>query len=165
MLAEFVNSEFGIENVRPHSLSQQNLLRIYEEAVLQENADQLPDDITDFLKKLRENKHPTRNEFIRYKCWLEQKYCSPYTGEIIPLSKLFTSAYEIEHIIPKARFFDDSFSNKVICEAAVNKLKDKQLGYEFIKNHHGQRVETGFGGTVQEFTEEAYEAFVKDHYR
>ena len=165
LLAEFVNSEFGIENVRPHSLSQQNLLRIYEEAVLQENADQLPDDITDFLKKLRENKQPTRNEFIRYKCWLEQKYCSPYTGEIIPLSKLFTPAYEIEHIIPKARFFDDSFSNKVICEAAVNKLKDKQLGYEFIKNHHGQRVETGFGGTVQVFTEEAYEAFVKDHYR
>lgn len=165
LLAEFVNSEFGIESVRPHSLSQQNLLRIYEEAVLQENADQLPDDITDFLKKLRENKQPTRNEFIRYKCWLEQKYCSPYTGEIIPLSKLFTPAYEIEHIIPKARFFDDSFSNKVICEAAVNKLKDKQLGYEFIKNHHGQRVETGFGGTVQVFTEEAYEAFVKDHYR
>ena len=165
LLTEFINPEFGIENVRPYSPSQQDLLRIYEETVLQDNADQLPDDITDFLKKLRENKQPTHNEFIRYKCWLEQKYCSPYTGEVIPLAKLFTPAYEIEHIIPKTRFFDDSFSNKVICEAAVNKLKDKQLGYEFIKNHHGTVVDTGFGKTVKVSTEEAYVAFVKDHYR
>ena len=165
LLTEFINPEFGIENVRPYSPSQQGLLRIYEEAVLQENADQLPDDISGFLKKLRENKQPSRNEFIRYKCWLEQKYCSPYTGEVIPLAKLFTPAYEIEHIIPQSRYFDDSFSNKVICEAAVNKLKDRQLGYEFIKNHHGQKVEIGLGKTVQIFTEEAYEAFVKDHYR
>jgi CRISPR-associated endonuclease Csn1 len=36
------------------------------------------------------------------------------------LSKLFTTAYEIEHIIPQSRYFDDSVSNKVICESVVN---------------------------------------------
>ena len=51
----------------------------------------------------------------------------PYTGEIIPLGKLFTTAYEIEHVIPQSRYFDDSFSNKVICESEVNKLKDNML--------------------------------------
>ena len=52
------------------------------------------------------------SEFLRYKLWLEQKYRSPYTGELIPLAKLFTAAYEIEHVIPQSRYFDDSFSNK-----------------------------------------------------
>src|SRR5690606_22374155 len=79
------------------------------------------------------------------------------------LSKLYTPAYQIEHIIPQARFFDDSFSNKVICESEVNELKDKQLGLEFIRNHYGQKVTTRFG-EVTILTEDAYKAFVKEHY-
>lgn len=34
LLAEFVNPEYGVENVRPYSPSQQKILRIYEDAVL-----------------------------------------------------------------------------------------------------------------------------------
>ena len=102
---------------------------------------------------------------MRYKLWLEQKYRSPYTGELIPLAKLFTAAYEIEHVIPQSRYFDDSFSNKVICESDVNKLKDNLLGYEFIKKHHGEKVEVGFGKTVRIFTVDSYERFVKEQYR
>lgn len=82
----------------------------------------------------------------------------------IPLSKLFTPAYEIEHIIPQSRYFDDSFSNKVICEAEVNKLKDNQLGFEFIKNHPGEKVQLSEGGVVEILSVDAYEKFVKDHY-
>lgn len=103
-------------------------------------------------------------EINRYKLWLDQKYRSPYTGEVIPLTKLFTSEYEIEHVIPQSRYFDDSFSNKVICEASVNKLKDNQLGLEFIKNHHGEKVECGQGKTVEIFSESAYKNFIQEHY-
>lgn len=85
------------------------------------------------------------------------KYRSPYTGEMIPLSKLFTPAYEIEHIIPQSRYFDDSLSNKVICESEINKLKDRSLGYEFIKNHHGEKVELAFDKPVEVLSVEAYE--------
>ena len=52
----------------------------------------------------------------------------------------------------------------MICESAVNKLKDNQLGYEFIKNHHGQKVEVGFGKTVEIFSVDSYERFVKEQY-
>ena len=83
---------------------------------------------------------------------------------MIPLAKLFTAAYEIEHVIPQSRYFDDSFSNKVICEAEVNKLKDNQLGFEFIKNHHGEKVQMSGGGVVEILSVDAYEKFVKDHY-
>lgn len=155
--------EYGVENVRPYSPRQQEILRIYEDAVLK-GEEQVPEDIDVILKKFNTSKLPTKSEFLRYKLWLEQKYRSPYTGELIPLAKLFTAAYEIEHVIPQSRYFDDSFSNKVICESAVNKLKDNQLGYEFIKNHHGQKVEVGFGKTVEIFSVDSYERFVKEQY-
>lgn len=162
MLMEFMNPEMGIENVRPYSPSQQDILRIYEENAL----DNLSKDDKDydFISKISQSAQPSKADIIRYKCWLEQKYRSPYTGEMIPLGKLFTSAYEIEHVIPQSRYFDDSFSNKVICEAEVNKLKDRLLGYEFIKAHHGEKVQLSQGRVVEILSVEAYEKFVKDHY-
>ena len=166
LLMEFANPEFEIENVRPYSPSQQDILRIYEEGVLG-SVDSIPEDIENVLKKFKESdakKRPTRSEVLRYKLWLEQKYRSPYTGQPIPLAKLFTSAYEIEHVIPQSRYFDDSFSNKVICESEVNKLKDNLLGFEFIKKHHGEMIQLSFGKVVKIFTEGEYEQFVKDHY-
>ena len=161
MLMEFLNDP-EIENVRPYSPSQQDILRIYEENAL----DNLTKDDKDFdfVSKISKSAQPSKADIIRYKCWLEQKYRSPYTGEMIPLAKLFTSAYEIEHIIPQSRYFDDSFSNKVICEAEVNKLKDRQLGFEFIKNHKGEKVQISQGKVVEIMSVEAYEKFVKDHY-
>lgn len=148
----------NVENVRPYSPMQQEALKIYEDGVLSSSVE-IPEDI----EKISKKSEPTKSEIQRYKLWLEQKYRSPYTGRPIPLSKLFTPAYQIEHIIPQARFFDDSFSNKVICESEVNELKDKQLGLEFIQNHYGQKVTTRFG-EVTILTEDAYKAFVKEHY-
>ncbi|WP_395092957.1 type II CRISPR RNA-guided endonuclease Cas9 [Vaginella massiliensis] len=157
ILEELMYDE-NVENVRPYSPMQQEALKIYEDGVLSSNVE-IPEDI----EKISKKSEPTKSEIQRYKLWLEQKYRSPYTGRPIPLSKLFTPAYQIEHIIPQARFFDDSFSNKVICESEVNELKDKQLGLEFIRNHYGQKVTTSFG-EVTILTEDAYKAFVKEHY-
>jgi CRISPR-associated endonuclease Csn1 len=161
MLMEFMNDP-EIENVRPYSPSQQDILRIYEENAL----DNLTKDDKDFdfVSKISKSAQPSKADIIRYKCWLEQKYRSPYTGEMIPLAKLFTAAYEIEHVIPQSRYFDDSFTNKVICEKEVNGLKDRQLGFEFIKNHHGEKVQLSQGKVVEILSVEAYEKFVKEHY-
>ena len=166
LLTEFMNPEFEIENVRPYSPGQQDLLRIYEEGVWN-SVDEMPDEIAAIIKKFNESdvkKRPTTSEVLRYKLWLEQKYRSPYTGEMIPLGKLFTPAYEIEHIIPQARYFDDSFSNKVICEAEVNRLKSNMLGYEFVNKHHGEKLLLTGGKCVEIFSIESYEQFVKDNY-
>ncbi|MTK06074.1 MAG: type II CRISPR RNA-guided endonuclease Cas9 [Hungatella sp.] len=148
-----------VDNVRPYSSIQQDTLRLYEDGVLNSKID-LPDDIV----KISKTAQPSKTELQRYKLWLEQKYRSPYTGQMIPLGRLFTEDYQIEHVIPKSRYFDDSFNNKIICEAAVNQLKDKQLGFEFIKNHHGEKVECGMGKVVEILSEEAYQSFVKEHY-
>ena len=167
LLVEFLNPEFGIENVRPYSPSQQEILRIYEDTAL--NSVDEPDDyIQEIVNKFTQSdvtKRPTRSEVLRYKLWLEQHYVSPYTGQTIPLSRLFTTDYEIEHVIPQSRYFDDSLSNKVICEAAVNKLKDNSLGYEFILKHHGEIVELGGGKSVRILETDSYCASVERIYK
>lgn len=148
----------SIENVRPYSPMQQEILKIYEDGALTSDVE-----IEEDILKISKAAQPSKTELIRYKLWLEQRYRSPYTGQMIPLNKLFTHEYEIEHIIPQSRFFDDGFNNKVICEAEVNKLKDRQIGLAFIKNHHGEKVTTG-NKVVQIFEVADYEEFVKQHY-
>ena len=151
----------GLESVRPWSPMQQDILRIYEEGALLASGDNIPNEIRDITSKPQ----PTTSELTRYRLWLEQKYCSPYTGRPISLSKLFTSEYQIEHVIPQSRYFDDSFANKVICESSVNLLKGNLLGKEFISSHHGEVVQLSNGATVEILSVEAYQELVKTIYR
>jgi CRISPR-associated endonuclease Csn1 len=165
LLAELLNDK-DVENVRPYSPSQQEILKIYEDTVINATPE-LPDYVEEIFKKFKESdakKQPTKAEINRYKLWLEQRYRSPYTGEMIPLNKLFTPAYEIEHIIPQSRYFDDSFSNKVICEAEVNKDKDNKMALEYIQDKKGSKIELSGGKFVTLFSVEDYERFVKEYY-
>lgn len=158
LLAELINDN-SVENVRPGSPMQQEILKIFEDGIL--NSDiEIPHDI----QKISRSAYPSTSELQRYKLWMEQKYRSPYTGDIIPLNKLFTPAYEIEHVIPQQRYYDDSLSNKVICESAVNKLKNNQTALEFIQNHHGEVVELGMGKKTRVFSEEEYTDFIGRHF-
>ncbi len=158
LLAEMMNDS-SVENVRSYSPMQQEILKIYEDGILKSDIE-----IDDDILKISKTAQPSASDLKRYKLWLEQRYKSPYTGQIIPLNQLFTSEYEIEHIIPQSRYFDDSFSNKIICESAVNKLKDNYIGLGFIKQFGGTIVECGFGKSVKVFDAEEYEDFVKKHY-
>lgn len=159
LLSEMIN-DGSIDGVRPYSPGQQEILKIYEEGVLN-SFTEVPDDILKISKKAQ----PSKSELVRYKLWLDQKYRSPYTGEMIPFSKLFTSAYEIEHIIPQSRYYDDSLSNKVICESEVNKDKGNCTAYEYIKNNQGKKLELSFGKAVTLFTAENYERNVRNNFR
>lgn len=160
LLLELKNE--GVECVRPYSPMQLEILRIYEEGAL--TSLRKEDKDYNEIEKISRVAQPSRSEMVRYKLWLEQRYRSPYTGKIIPLSELFTPAYQIEHVIPQKRFFDDSMSNKVICEAAVNQEKSDMLGYEFISKCGGSMIEIGYGKTVKIFSVAEYEQFVKDNY-
>jgi len=161
LLIELKNDS-SIQDVRPYSPIQQDILRIYEEGALQELKKEDKD--YDEIFKISHLASPTQSELIKYKLWLEQKYRSPYTGKAISLSKLFTPAYQIEHVIPQGRFFDDSISNKVICEAEVNQRKTNMLGYEFIKKCGGEIIHCSSIGDVKVFDEQEYKAFISDHY-
>lgn len=160
LLQAFMNPEMDVEDVRPYSPSQQELFRIYEDGVL--SAHKADDDISRIIQSLSELKQPSMQDVKKYRLWLDQKYQSPYTGQIIPLSKLFTPAYQIEHIIPQSRFFDDSMSNKVICEAEVNARKDRMLAHEFINKCGGETITLSGGKVVTVLTTTEYERLIKE---
>jgi CRISPR-associated endonuclease Csn1 len=74
-------------------------------------------DLEEF-KKFARNVKPA--DSLKYRLWLECGRISPYTGNIISLSRLFSSDIDIEHIIPYSRCMDDSFLNKSLCEHEHN---------------------------------------------
>jgi|GEM_PF-398468 len=81
---------------------------------------------------------PTKDEIEKLRLWEEQGCISPYTLKPIPLSKLFSPErlYDIDHILPKSRFFDDSASNKVVCETNINEEKSNRTAWEYISQQN-----------------------------
>jgi CRISPR-associated endonuclease Csn1 len=159
ILTELKND--GVNDVRPYSPSQQEILKIYEEGVY---SSEIKKEKLEEIDKIRKNAKPTPSEIIKYKLWLEQGYISPYTGKLIPLSELFTTKYQIEHIIPQSRLFDDSLSNKVICESEVNELKSNMTALEFIQKNEDRIVTLTGGKTVKIFTKDAYRKYITAYY-
>ncbi|MCZ4694460.1 CRISPR-associated protein Csn1 [Ancylomarina euxinus] len=147
LLQELKEDSTVKDDVRPYSPSHQEILKIYEEGIF--NQFEADDDIL----KIRKNTSPSKKDIERYKIWLEQGYISPYTGNPIPLSGLFSERYQIEHIIPQSRYFDNSLSNKVICESEVNEDKSNKTAYEYIKENSGKIL----NGSIKLLTIKAYE--------
>lgn len=84
----------------------------------------------------------TRNDIIRYKLYDELKdngYKTLYSDQYIPREKIFSKEVDIEHIIPQARLFDDSFSNKTLEYRAINIEKGNRTAYDFVKEKYGEK--------------------------
>ena len=80
----------------------------------------------------------TRNDIIRYKLWEELEsngYKTIYTNTYVPKEKLFSKEFDIEHIVPKALIFDDSFSNKTLTVREVNLKKSNETAVDFLQNY------------------------------
>jgi CRISPR-associated endonuclease Csn1 len=92
-------------------------------------------DIEDILKK----PFISKDDFEKYKLWIEQGYRSPYSGQMIKLTELFDgNKFNIDHIFPQASITNNSLSNKVVVEVALNKLKSDKTARAFIQQQNGQ---------------------------
>jgi CRISPR-associated endonuclease Csn1 len=97
----------------------------------------------------------SHNDIIRYKLYKELEpngYKTLYSNTYISQEKLFSKDFDIEHIIPQAKRFDDSFSNKTIELRGINLEKGNATAYDFVKTKYGEvgleeyinRIETLF---------------------
>ncbi len=85
--------------------------------------------------------HVSRNDIIRYKLYMELKdngFKTLYSNTYIPRDQLFSKNFDIEHIIPQARLFDDSFSNKTIEARDINIEKSNATAYDYILGKWGE---------------------------
>ncbi len=84
--------------------------------------------------------HVSRNDIIRYKLYEELEmngYKTLYSNTYIPREKLFSKEFDIEHIIPQAKLFDDSFSNKTLEVRKVNLDKGNATAMDFVNEKYG----------------------------
>ncbi len=167
-LLQELKNEYPNQDIRPYSPSHQEILKIYEEGVFQNPQVSSAIVSEDDIKKIRNSNSLKKSDIIRYKLWLEQGYISPYTGRVIPLGRLFSEDYQIEHIIPQSRYFDNSLGNKVICESEINPspYKGNQTAFEFIKSMGGAVVQLSNGrGTVEVLKLNAYENHCNNYFK
>lgn len=90
--------------------------------------------------------HVSRNDIIRYKLYLELEstgFHTLYSNTYIPREKLFSKEFDIEHIIPQAKLFDDSFSNKTLEARQVNLDKSNMTAFDFVATKYGDSVANG----------------------
>lgn len=85
--------------------------------------------------------NPSRNDLIRYRLYMELKdngYHTLYSNTYIPREKLFSKEFDIEHIIPQAKLFDDSFANKTLEARQVNIEKSNKTAYDYVSEKYGE---------------------------
>lgn len=86
----------------------------------------------------------TRNDILRYKLYLELEangFKTLYSNTYIPRDKVFSKEFDIEHIIPQAKLFDDSFSNKTLESRQVNITKSNSTAIDYVKTLGADAVE------------------------
>src|SRR5574344_1635014 len=97
--------------------------------------------------------NPSRNDLVRYKLYLELSengYKTLYSNTYIPQEKLFSKEFDIEHIIPQAKIFDDSFSNKTIEVRQVNIEKSNSTAYDFVKEKYGEEEAIAYTNRIED---------------
>lgn len=103
--------------------------------------------ISQILKTEFHIAYPSRNDIIRYRLYEELKangYKTLYSNTYIPREKIFSKEFDIEHIIPQSRCFDDSFSNKTIESRAVNIAKGNMTAYDYVASTQGEEGAKAF---------------------
>jgi CRISPR-associated endonuclease Csn1 len=75
---------------------------------------------------------PSRDLIDKYLLWEEQAGVCVYSGRCISLKQLIGGEVDVDHILPRWRSLDDSFSNKVACFREMNVEKGDRTPYEWL---------------------------------
>ena len=97
--------------------------------------------------------HVTRNDILRYKLYNELKlngYKTLYSNTYIPREELFSKRFDIEHIIPQSRLFDDSFSNKTLEVRDINIEKGNMTAYDYVAGKYDEKYVADYESRVEE---------------
>lgn len=101
---------------------------------------------TERIRKILESEfhitHVSRNDILRYRLYEELKdngYKTIYSQTYIPREEIFGPKFNIEHIIPQARLFDDSFSNKTLETVDINIEKSNDTAFDFVMKKYGEQ--------------------------
>lgn len=81
-----------------------------------------------------------KSDILRYRLYMELEangFKTLYSDQYISPNKLFSKDIDIEHIIPQALLFDDSFSNKTLEFKDINIEKGRKTANDYVKEKYG----------------------------
>lgn len=85
--------------------------------------------------------NPSRRRIQKMRMLEETGNKCIYCGAIVPPSLFIEGhGYEVEHIIPRSKVFDDSFSNKVCSCRECNKAKGNMTGFDFMESRSEEEL-------------------------
>ncbi|MFA7360360.1 MAG: type II CRISPR RNA-guided endonuclease Cas9 [Candidatus Kapaibacterium sp.] len=127
---ELKDGEIKIELARELKSSKEEREKIYNSQNSNKEANKR---IINEIKEIKGiNYNPSLSDIEKIKLWNEQGKRSPYTGDFIQLSDILTESIEIDHIIPRSRFYNDGLINKVVCESHINSDKSNMTAFEYM---------------------------------
>ena len=90
----------------------------------------------EIIKRIEEyGVRPSRSRIQKYRLWEESNQICFYCGNTVGVKEFLSGVdAEIEHIIPRSLFFDDSFSNKVCACRACNQEKGNRTAYDYMQS-------------------------------
>jgi CRISPR-associated endonuclease Csn1 len=75
--------------------------------------------------------NPSGFDILKYKLWKEQDCKCAYSGETIPIERLFEDSYcQVDHVIPYSQSMDDSYNNKVLVLTKENQEKRNETPFQ-----------------------------------
>jgi len=82
-----------------------------------------------------------RRNIEKWRLYEQTDGCCLYCGNKIELADFLNGdESDVEHIIPRAKIFDDSFQNKVISHRSCNKAKDNSTAYDYMLTQSEQQL-------------------------
>lgn len=89
------------------------------------------DNIAKEIEKL--GLRPSANKILKYRLWLKNNRKCMYCDDEVDIKKfLIGYGVEKEHVIPRSRFFDNSFSNRVCACSKCNHEKGDSTAFDFM---------------------------------
>lgn len=81
----------------------------------------------------RTHKSFSQDDILKFRLWRDQDGICMYTGqEIEPAQLLDRNAFQVDHILPFSRTFDNSYTNKILVTTQSNQEKKNRTPYEWL---------------------------------
>lgn len=98
--------------------------------------------ITGILREEFGLSYVRKTDIVRYRLYEELKengYKTLYSNQYVPREALFSDKIDIEHIIPQALLFNDSYGNKTIEYRDVNLEKGRETARDYVLSKYGEQ--------------------------
>lgn len=129
---ELKDGEIKIELARELKSNKEERKRISE---IQDKSKEKNQEVVDEIRRHKgSNYNPSLAEIEKVKLWKEAEMQSPYTGKPITISEVLSENTEVDHIIPRTRFYNNGLINKVVCESHINSDKGNLTAYEYMNS-------------------------------